>query len=249
MYTVQQIIDTFSFSNPEIVGLMVAFAIANAIGFIEYIWAVRLNVREHCTPFPAWMHTFFFAHDFTAAVVFLTLAFQYDFFWLFVVYGGGMVVWTLLELNNMRTIVRYEAEEAFGEGTTSKQAIINLVLQVAAMFAFVNLFRYLTNDVAMFIWLPITNFVMAVGPGYVLGKRNSRKGSSVFIYIMIVIGTVFNFLPAPIGLFTTALPEIYNQPIWFAVGAVATVIAVVNLVRVLRLPEKEAVPGEKKPIW
>ena len=69
LYTVQQIIDTFSPGNPEFVGIIIAFAIANAIGLIEYIWAVAINIKEHKTPFPAWAHTFFFAHDFTAGVV------------------------------------------------------------------------------------------------------------------------------------------------------------------------------------
>lgn len=249
MYTLQEILNAFSFDNPDIVGVMIAFAIANTIGLLEYIWAVRLNVREKCTPFPAWMHTFFFAHDFTAACVFIWLAFQTNFFWLFLVYGGGMVIWTILELINLRTVAVYEPNEAFGPSVTTKQAAFYLVLQTACMFAFVNLVRYLTGDIAMFIWLPITNFVMAVGPGYVLLRRNSRKGSSVFIYIMIVAGTIFNFLPAPIGLFTTVLPNVFNQPIWFAVGVVCVIVSIVNLVKICKLPAKKQLPGEKKPIW
>lgn len=249
MYTVDQIIETFSFSNPEIVSILIAFCIANAIGFLEYIWAVRINIREHRTPFPAWMHTFFFAHDFTCACVMFWLAFTHDFFWLFLVYGGGMLIWTVLELTNMRTVALYEHDELLGAGSTVKDAVVYLVLQVAVMFAFVNVMRYLMNDVAMFFWLPMTNFVMAVGPGYVLNKRKSREGSSVFIYIMVVCGTAFNFAPAGIGLFSSVLPEVFNQPMWFAVGAVCLVIAIYNLVRIIKLPAKEQVPGEKKPIW
>lgn len=252
MYTVQQIMDVFSFGSPGFIGILISFAIANTIGLLEYFWAVALNVKEHKTPFPAWMHTFFFAHDFTAGVVFLTLAVQNDFFWLFVVYGGGMCIWTVLEFINMRTVVLYEREEWFGRNASVHDAVIGIILQVAVMFCIVNWFRYLTNDVAMFYWLPMTNFVMAVGPGYVLYKRQSREGSSMFVYIMIVAGTVFNFLPAPIGLFTTALPQTFNQPIWFVLGAVCVVVSVYNLYRFSKLPAKTADMGDYKhgkPIW
>ncbi len=251
LYTVQQIIDTFSPSNPEFMGILIAFIIANAIGLLEYIWAVALNVKEHKTPFPVWAHTFFFAHDFTAGVVFVTLAVQHDFFWMFTVYGLGMLTWTCLEFCNMRTIVKYEREEVLGAGATAKQTVIYLVLQVACMFCIVNILRWNMNDVAMFCWLPLTNIVMAIAPGYVLYKRKSRAGSSMFIYIMVVAGTVFNFLPAPFGLFTSATPWIYNQPVWFAVGAVCTIVAVHNLYRFSKLPAKTKDMGDykNKPIW
>ena len=249
-YTLQDIINAFSFDNPHIVPMLIAFAIANTIGLLEYFWAVALNIKEHRTPFPAWMHTFFFGHDSTAAVVLLGLAFKTH-FWLFFVYGGGMLVWTVLEIINMRTVILYEAEEAFGPGATKKDATIQLVLQALAMLAFVNIMRWLMGDVAMFSWLPMTNFVMAVGPGYILNKRQSRHGSSVFVYIMIVIGTIFNFMPAPIGMFTSALPQVYNQPIWFIIGIPCLIIACYNLYRILKLPPKTKDMGnyKNKPIW
>jgi hypothetical protein len=249
MYTLQQIVDALSLTNPDFTLVFVAFCIANAIGLLEYIWAVRINFSEHKTPFPAWMHTFFFAHDFTAAIVLFACAFETNFFWLFPVYGGGMVIWTVLEFLNMRTIVLYEREELLGMGTTAKQAIIYLLLQVLVMFAFVNVMRMMMNDVAMFSWLPLTNFVMAVGPGYVLYKRRDRAGSSVFVYIMIVLGTLFNFAPAGIGFFSTVIPQLYNQPMWFIAGAVCTLISVINLARILKMPPKPVLPNGKKAIW
>ncbi|ACV23757.1 Uncharacterised protein [Slackia heliotrinireducens] len=250
-YTVQHIIDTFSLSNPDFTGIIIAFAIANAIGLLEYAWAVALSLKENKTPFPAWCHAFMFAHDLTAGIVFATLAFQHHFFWLFVVYGLGMLTWTCLEAINIRTVIKYEKEEAFGIGVSTRDAVIALVLMVAFFLCVVNILRWNMNDVAMFYWLPLTNVVMAVAPGYVLAKRRSREGSSVMVYIFVVIGTVFNFMPAPIGLFTSTTPWIYNQPIWFAVGAVCTVTAVYNLYRILQLPPKTIDMGtyKKKPIW
>lgn len=251
MYTVEHIIEIFTPGSPEFFGIIIAFIIANSIGLLEYIWAVAINIKEHKTPFPVWAHTFFFAHDLTAGVVFTILAFQYNFFWMFVVYALGMLTWTCLEAVNMRTLIKYEKEEVFGPKVSTSQAIVLLILQVATMFAIVNILRWNMQDVAMFCWLPLTNMVMAVAPGYILTKRQSREGSSVMIYIFVVCGTIFNFLPAPIGLFTSATPEIYNQPIWFAAGAVCLVIAVYNLYRILKLPPKTVAMGnyKKKPIW
>ena len=240
---------TFTPGHQGFIGILIAFAIANSIGLIQYIWAVRITQNEHLTPFPAWVHAFFFGHDFTGACVFISLAFKYDNFWLFWVYGAGLLTWTVMELMNMRTTLLYEREEAFGHGTTQGQALLQMAMMVALMFTIVELLRHLTGDVAMFIWLPITNLIMAIAPGLVLNARQSRKGSSVFINIMVLVGTIFNFLPAPLGLFTTVLPQIYNQPVWFAMGAVATLIAAYNLYRIIQLPPKEKIPGGETPIW
>lgn len=249
-YTLQDIMTAFSFDNPHFIGLLIAFAIANTIGLLEYAWAVALNIKEHLTPFPAWMHAFMFGHDFTAAFVLLGLAFKTH-FWLFFVYGGGMVVWTILELINMITVVVYEAEEAYGPGTTRNEAILQTVFLCVIMLAFVNIMRWLMGDIAMFSWLPMTNFVMAVGPGFILNKRRSRKGSSVAVYIFVVLGTIFNFMPAPIGMFTSSLPQVYNQPIWFIIGIPCVIVACYNLYRILKLPPKTIEDGnyKKKPIW
>ena len=249
MYTVDQIVQTFSPDSSGFIGIAVAFAIANAIGLLEYIWACRLAVREKRTPFPVWMHSFMFAHDLTAGIVFAFLAVQYNFFWLFTIYAAGMLAWTCMEIFNLSMSVKYEAEETWGAGTSTQSAIANTVLQAMVMIAFVNIMRYLMNDTAMFHWLPMTNFVMAVAPGYILLKRQSRQGSSVMLYIFIVIGTAFNFAPAGIGLFTTAMPWVYDNPIWYAVGAVCLIVAVWNLVKIIKMPAKPQATGEKKPIW
>ena len=92
---------------------------------------------------------------------------------------------------------------------------------------------------------------MEVAPDYVPNKRKSREGSSVPIYIFVVIDTVFNFKLEDIGLFTTVTPWIYNQPLWFVVGMACTPIAAYNPYRILQfLPKiKEMGDRENKLIW
>lgn len=239
MYTVEQIISAFSVDCPGIVGVVIAFIIANSIGMFEYFIACYLTVKEKKSPFSTWMHTFFLAHDFTAALVFTNLALQHDFFWLFVVYAVGMYAWTLMEIFNLYMELRYDFEGSWGKGTKLSQAVVSTVIQVFYMFAIVNVLRYLMQDAAMFLWLPLTNVVMAIGPGYLMMKRKSREGSSVFIYILIVCGTAFNFAPPGIGLFTTVLPGVFDTPVWYLSGVACMIIAIYNLVYCLNLPPKE----------
>lgn len=236
MYTVNQIITELTPGQPLFIPLIIGFAIANAIGLLEYIWAVALTFKEHAGPFPMWMHTFFLAHDSTAGVIFTILALRHHFFWLFSVYALGMVTWTILELICISVELKYNAHAEFN--VNRRVATIQTILMVAVMYCVIWFIRYLDHDVAMFIWLPLTNFVMAVGPGQVLLKRGSRHGSSVTVYILIVLGTLFNFAPKGIGFFTTLLPQIFNCGLWYLLGLVATIVAAYNLVYILHLPAK-----------
>lgn len=236
MYSVNEIISKLTPGSSGFNVLLIGFLIANAIGLLEYIWAVALTFKEKSGPFPMWMHAFFFAHDSTAGVIFTMLAFKYHFFWLFTLYALGLLTWSILEIICMSVELKYNYQADFN--VDQKQAILQTVFLIAIMYCIVWFVRYLDHDVAMFIWLPMTNFVMAIGPGQVLLKRQSRKGSSVVVYIFILLGTLFNFAPKGIGFFTTLLPQVFDNKLWFAAGAVATVIAIYNLYYILKLPAK-----------
>lgn len=242
MYTVKQIIDSFSFSNPEIATVMIAFFIAGGIGMVEYFIAVYLTIKHKKGPFPVWMHTFFFAHDTTAAIVLTNLATQNNYFWFFTVFAIGMYIWAIMEAFCLYMGIRYDRNDEWGhpqnQTISVPTATINTIIQIVVMFSIIAILRFLTHDVAMFYWLPTTNFVMAIGPAYVLAKRGSRVGSSGFLYILIIIGTLFNYAPKGIGLFSTVLPSIYNQPTWFLIGAVAVVISIINAIKYFRIPKE-----------
>lgn len=237
MYTVNQIITALTPGHQGFWTLVIAFGIANAIGLLEYIWAVALTFKEKAGPFPMWIHTFFFAHDSTAGVIFTVLALRHHFFWVFTIYALGMLTWTILEAVCMTMELRYNAQEEFN--TSLHQAAVQTILLIFVMYCVIWLIRYLDNDTAMFIWLPLTNFVMAVGPGFTLLKRQSRRGSSVVVYLFIICGTLFNFAPKGIGFFTTLLPQVFNCGLWYFVGLIATIIAIHNLLLILKLPAKQ----------
>lgn len=49
-------------------------------------------------------------------------------------------------------------------------------------------------------------------------------------------------------MFTTA-SAFFDQPWFYIAGAVCTAFSVRHLIMLLRYPPKEAVAGQKKPIW
>ncbi|MBT8339947.1 MAG: hypothetical protein HKP58_02265 [Desulfatitalea sp.] len=245
---VQEIINSYT-NNPSLLGIS---AIAFAIGYIEYVYSFRLVIREKSAPFPVWMHTFYFAHDFTAAVVFFKLARQYDYFWFFTLSSIALLVWNCFEIFNLYMAVKVERQEIWGEcystPVTEKQAVLKIIGQIAIMAAVVNLFRVYMNDVVMFKWLCFTNIIMAVGPGYLWAKRKRRTGTSVGLSIVIFAGTVNTFLPPGYGMWTTAL-NYFDQPWFYITGIIISAVALNNIIMLLRFPAKEHVDGTKKPIW
>lgn len=245
-------VQEFISSYTNNLNLVVISAIVFAIGYIEYIYSFRLVIREKCAPYPVWMHTFYFAHDFTAALVFFQLARQNDFFWFFTLASIALIIWNCFEIFNLYMAVKVERQEIWGKfynaAVTEKQAIFRIIGQIAVMFVVVNLFRVYMNDVVMFKWFSFTNILMAVAPGYLWAERKSRKGTSVGLSIVILIGTVNTFLPPGYGMWTTAL-KYFDQPWFYITGVVVSTVALYNVIMLIKFPAKERAEGEKKPIW
>jgi len=228
-------------TNPMLLWLS---AFTFLIGYLEYIYSFRLVLREKSAPFPVWMHTLYLAHDSTGAVVFLMLARQHHYFWFFTMASIALVIWNGFECFNLFMAVKVERQEIWGkyyDGPVSvRSAVYRIAAQVVLMVSLVNVVRVFMNDTAMFKWFALTNVVMAVGPGILWSERRSRKGSSIGLAIVIVIGTVNTFLPPGYGMWTTATPY-FNQPWFYIAGVVVSVIAIRNLLMLLRFPPK--MPG------
>lgn len=244
---VQELIDSYT-HNPWLICIS---AFAFFIGYMEYIYSFRLVIQEKSAPYPVWMHTFYFAHDFTGAIVFFWLAMNHDWFWFFTAASIALLIWNCFEVFNLYKAIKVERQEIWGkfydEPVTAKQAMFRVVGQIALMFAIVNLFRVFMDDVAMFKWFAFTNILMAVAPGYLWNERKSRRGTSVGLAIIIFIGTVNTFLPPGFGMWTTA-STYFDQPWFYITGVVASLYALRNVIMVWKYPEKERIGG-KKAIW
>ena len=208
-------------------------------------------LREKSAPFPIWMHTLYLAHDATGAVVFLQLAREHHYFWFFTLASIALVIWNAFECFNLVMAVKVERQEIWGrlyDGPVSvTNAVSRTAAQVVLMVSVVNIVRVFMNDTAMFKWFALTNVVMAVGPGILWSERRSRKGSSVGLAIVILIGTVNTFLPPGYGMWTTATPY-FDQPWFYIAGVVVSAIAFRNVVMLLRFAHKEPI-GARKAIW
>lgn len=244
---IQELIQAYS-GNPR---LLLISAITFAFGYLQYIYSFRLVLREKKAPFPIWMHTLYLAHDTTAAIVFFLLARQHEWFWFFILTSIALAIWTLFELFNLYMAIKVERQDIWGayqaSPVTVGQALWRILMQVLLMFALVNLLRAFMADETMFKWFALTNVVMAVGPGLLWYQRQSRAGSSVGLAIVILLGTVWTFLPPGFGMFTTAL-SYFHQPWFYLTGVVVSLIALGNLLMLLRFPAKTATAG-KASIW
>lgn len=244
----QQLVDIYTFDN---ISLLVASVLTFGFGFWEYIYSFRLTIREGSAPFPIWMHTFYFAHDTTWAFLLLCEAPKYDWNWFLTGAGIALIVWGLFEVFNMYKALTVERVEIwgpyYGKDVTIKQAAINMVVQIVAFYCIMQVFIAYVGPGCFFQTAMVTNMVMASLPGLLWRKRGSRKGSGMGIALVILGGTINTFWP--IGMFVVGLPEVFDHPWFYITGIVFTLIALSNLIYIARLPKKEQLPGEKRPIW
>lgn len=231
--------------------LLVTAAITFAFGFWEYIYSFRLTFRENKSPFPIWMHTFYFAHDSSWAIILFLMAPRYHWHWFLVGTSVALVVWTLFEVVNIYHAIMYERQEIWTSRSNRKltigQACGYVFEQIICFYAVVNLIRLFMGFGSFFQWTVLTNMVMAVGPGLLWRQRGSRDGASVGLAIVIVLGTVNTFLP--ISMFVTTLPGVFDHLWYYLAGVVVSAIAIKNLWMILQFPAKSQKQGAKRPIW
>lgn len=217
-------------------------------GFIIWIYFFLLPIREKRLPIPFWLITFWFAHDATGAVVFAQQAAAHDNFWFF---RSTSIAWTLIEIIAIAIVIRHARQDVWGKyhdaPVTSGQALSHTITEIVIMFAIVNLARVFMDDVVMFKWFVLTNVVLALGPWYLIRERRSRSGSSIALSSIIVIIVAQTFAPPGIGMFTTA-SSTFDTPWFYIAGVVFTAVAIANLVTLLRLPPKTAIPG-RATVW
>ncbi len=244
------LIQAYTFDN---VALLVASVITFGFGFWEYIYSFRLTRREGVGPFPIWMHTFYFAHDSSWAVILFLAASRREWNWFLLGASIALLVWTLFETYNLVTAVRspVERREAFsrylGQDVTPGRAAVAILVQILAFYGLVNVLIQFMGEGSFFQWAAITNMVMATGPATVWLRRGSRDGNGMGIALVILGGTLNTFLP--LSMFATALPQVFNRPWFYIAGVIFTGIALANVVMVSRFPAKTQTEGQKHPIW
>lgn len=233
------------------VPLLIASAITFGFGFWEYIYSFRLVRREGKAPFPIWMHTFYFAHDSSWAVILFVAAAAHGWNWFLLASSVALLVWTLFEVYSLVLAVRVERQEIFGRylgaDVSRQQALGVIVMQILAFYGLVNMLIVFMGAGSFLQWAALTNMVMAVGPGTVWLRRRSREGNGLGVALVILLGTINTFLP--FGMFVLALPQVFDTPWFYTTGVICTAISAAYVVMVARFPAKQAQPGTQRPIW
>ena len=109
-YTVEAFMASYAWGSWKILAIS---ALTFFFGYMEYVYSFRLVAREKSAPYPMWMHTFYFAHDFTGVVVFGALALKYH-FWFFYFAALALVIWNGFEIYNMYKGIELERQEIWG---------------------------------------------------------------------------------------------------------------------------------------
>lgn len=244
--------NAFTFTN---VPLMISAAITFIIGFLEYIWSFKLIRREGMAPYPVWMHTFYLAHDSSWSVIML-LAGTRTGYWFFWAVGIALIVWNFFEIYNLYKVVTVERQDVFGDYVTgpvsAKQACLFILAQLAAMYMVVNMFIQFMGPGSIMQWFIFTNMLIGSAPGILWRRRgatrNSRRGTSKGLALIILAGTINSFLPGA-NMWVLSMPEVFSTPIYYLTGAVFVAIAAWNTYYVFRLPEKTPTEDMPNPVW
>jgi hypothetical protein len=244
----QDLLENYSFSNPQIWSLLAASAVAFGFGYWVYFWAIRILIREKRSPYPNWMHTFYLACDMTGTVFWFLLAKDHDWFWFFTMSSVAMFVWVLCEIWCLYMAVKWERQAIWGElytaPVTTKQAVSRILAEVAMFLTVVNLTNYFfggLEDAAMFKWYVWTNFLVALGPATYWAKHRDRRISPFGLSVMVLASIVATYLPPGFGMWTTA-SSYFNTPWFYIAGLVTTGFAVHSLLKIRKLPTAQPEP-------
>lgn len=252
----QQIVDNMTFTAANI-PCIIAYVLVMTGGFLVWFPGFSCCLREKRSPYPIWMHCWYISGDFLGTIFFWYLAVQYDFFYVFVIFGIGLPLWMCLEAFNIYQAIKNEKEEQFqlyyANPVTSNQAWSRVVAMVIFFTSF-NLLVYVLlggiENAPLFIVYPFTNFILSTGPMALWNQRaakGTRYGNSVILQIIILIEIILTILPPGFGWWTTVSPA-FDNPFYYAFGVICVIFSINNLKNLLKLPPKEPING-KKCVW
>lgn len=233
--------------------LLLAAVISKFVGFLQYIYVVRLTLREGKNPMPFWMHSFYLAHDSTWSYILRKTAPLYDDHWFMTSTSTSLLVWSMLEAWTIYKAVFTEREANFatilGKNPAVSAALTYTVAHLMSMYAVVLLLIELFPKGGILQWFCLTNVLIALGPLHYYLRAGSRQGLSLGYCLVCIFGTCFTF--APFGLFVQALPDVFDTTVFYAVGAILSVYCVGCFYVVAQYPPKTRAMTKdgRAPIW
>lgn len=221
----QRVAEQLTFDN---ITLIIATGINYAAGFGQYVYTIQLLLQDGKGPMPFWMHSFYLAHDSFMCYAFGQAAPKHDNHWFLTGTSTAMFAWSTLEIwvihRSVTTDRNANFSSLFGPNPPLGKVLSYVFGLQVAMYAIVILGAEFMGEDSFMQWFCFTNIIMAIGPANEALVRTSRKGLSLGFSFLVVVGTIATF--APFGFWALTLPEIFAQPVYYAVGVVCFLYSV-----------------------
>ncbi|KAF4462143.1 ABC superfamily atp binding cassette transporter permease [Fusarium albosuccineum] len=222
--------------------LLAAAGASFVIGYLQYVYAIRLMLSDGRGPMPLWMHLFYLAHDSSFSYTIGSAAGRYSNHLYLrgtsIAYG----IWSFLEIYCIYYAIRYhrqlEFSPAMGNHSTSLGAVLRYTFfLLTAMYCIVNLMVELMGGPGCIMhWGCLTNVLMIVGPTHEFLRRGSRDGLAVGFCVVNVFCAIFTF--APFGMWVRGMPEVFDKTVFYWIGCVFVVYSLWLLTIVASYPPK-----------
>ncbi len=247
----QDFIDHLSIGADGWVGAWISIALAVVFGLLVYIFPIILTESEHIGPYPLWLHTFYCAADFMGIWVFIDAWKNYNHFLLFLLLAIGEAIWVGMEIYCLQRAVTYEGEINWKPGTSLKQKLTDIAIQVICFYVGLNFLRFELHDSTMWKFWIFTQVLITIVPGLVLEKRGYRSGNGRILNITFVCVALVSFNPW-CNMWLAVKPEFFSiqeNPWYYIMGVICLFFAVRGLIIYEKLPPKEDIMNcGKKPL-
>lgn len=243
---------------PVDIPAFIAMLLCMTFGYLLYVQALRIMVREKVDPYPLWLHCWMISIDFTGTIMSWQCALEHNFFWVFVLFGIGLPIWVVMEAICIVKAVNNQRQEEFGrivKGEVNLKSAWLVAIGMVIVGASINLWVEtmlggFKNWCVFIIW-PFTNYVFAYWTwrfwkeGAV--QHGTRYRNSMGLQLIILIQITLMWVPG-LSWYLAVTPYL-NTPAYYFCGIVASALAAVNTYNCSKLPSKEKLSNGKKPIW
>lgn len=238
--TPQDFIDHLTIGADGWVGAWIAIALAVIFGLLVYIIPIYLTEKEKVGPYPLWLHSFYCAADFMGIWVFLDAWRHYDHFLLFLLLAIGEAIWVGMEIYSLQRACTYEKDINFKPGTTTREMIKEIAIQVICFYVGLNFLRFELHDETMWKFWIFTQVLITIIPGLVMEKRQTRKGYNLWLHVVLICVALVSFNPW-CNMWVAISPDFFSleaNPWYYIMGVICLFFAVRGTVQYTKLPKK-----------
>ncbi|UPK92170.1 hypothetical protein LCI18_003105 [Fusarium solani-melongenae] len=244
----QRLTEEYNLNNTP---LLVASGVSFAVGYMQYVYAIRVLLREGNGPMPFWMHSFYLAHDSTWSYILGKAASRYDEHWFLRGTSTALFVWTTLEIFCIHRSITKTRNACFASVLGPNPSLASVLPYAAflqmAMYCVVWFGIILMGEGCVMQWFCLTNVLIIVGPTHEYLRRGSRDGLALGFCLVNIICAIWTF--TPFSMWALTLPEIFAQPMYYCAGCFMFLYSLWAFYIVYSYPAKKPSKKDPSPIW